>query len=111
MHPRPQGFLHAQRHTHWVWHLVLAAFVLLAQVAAVRHSLQHIKKADPDALHTVCVECLGLHAADQTGPARTPPPLQLARLPEQLSALPTSDGHSPSLTTAYLSRAPPLLSA
>ena len=111
MSSRSQRFFHASQRTHWVWHLVLAAFVLLAQVAAARHSLQHIKKADPDAVHTACVECLGLHAADQTGPAHVQPPLQLAQLPQQLNALPTSDGHSPALCTAYLSRAPPSLSA
>jgi hypothetical protein len=111
MSSRPQRFFHAQRRTHWVWHLVLAACVLLAQVAAARHSLQHIKQLDPDAVHTACVACLGLHAADQSGPAHTPLPLQLARLPQQLNAQPRHAGHSPALTTAYLSRAPPTLSA
>ncbi len=111
MSRRPQGYLNAFQRTHWVWHLVLAAFVLLAQLAAARHSLQHIKKLDPDATHTVCVECLGLHAADQTGPAHTPPSLQWHRPPEQLAAQPLPRGHHPVTTTAYLSRAPPALSA
>jgi cytochrome c553 len=111
MSRRPPSFLNAFQRTHWVWHLVLAAFVLLAQGTAARHSLKHLQQTDPDALHTTCVECLGLHAADQTGPAHTPPPLQLLQLPEQLRAQPTPAGHSPALTTAYLSRAPPTLSA
>ncbi len=111
MSRRPQGYLNAFQRTHWVWHLVLAAFVLLAQGAAARHSLQHVKQTDPDAAHTVCLECLGLHAADQTGPAHTPPPLHLARLPEQAIALPLPQGHRPATTAAYRSRAPPPLSA
>lgn len=111
MSRRPPSFLNAFQRTHWVWHLVLAAFVLLAQGTAARHHITHLQQTDPDARHTTCLACLGLHAADQTGPAPTPVPLQLARLPQQFKAQATADGHSPALTTAYLSRAPPTLSA
>jgi cytochrome c553 len=101
----------ARQGRHWVWHLVLALAVLLAQVTLARHSLQHLKKADPDAAHAVCVECLGLHAADHLGTAPAMPSLAApspatVALSTWTSTLVMAEAPRP-----YQSRAPPTLSA
>jgi hypothetical protein len=96
---------------HWVWHLVLALAVLLAQVTLARHSLQHLKKGEPDVTHAVCVECLALHAADHLGTApallalAAPSPATVA-LSTWTSTLVMAEAPRP-----YQSRAPPTLSA
>ncbi len=101
----------ARQGRHWVWHLVLALAVLLAQVNLARHNLQHLKKADPDATHAVCVQCLALHAADHLGTApalptlAAPSPATVA-LSTWTSTLAMAEDPRP-----YQSRAPPTLSA
>lgn len=103
--------LHHRRRTHWVWHLVLALLVVWGQVAAARHSLQHTQRTDADVLHTTCLDCLGLHALDQTGPAvRAAIALPQPAVDSMLAATPRW-GVSARPLAAYLSRAPPLLQA
>ncbi len=96
---------------HWVWHLVLALAVLLAQSALTRHSLQHAHLPDADLDHAECMECLALHAADPLGtapdlPTLAPPAPAAAAWAPWFATQANSTAPRP-----YQSRAPPSLSA
>jgi len=104
--------LHPLRHMHRVWHLVMALVVLLGQTAALQHRLSHSQpRADGDAVHSTCLECLALHAVDHAGPVaeHTPAlPPQAAHAAPNLAAAPSP---TPQRVWAYRSRAPPITSA
>jgi hypothetical protein len=106
-----QTGIKAMRGRHWVWHLVLAVAVLLAQSALVRHQLQHGHQGDADAAHAVCMECLALHAADPLGTAPDLPTLA-PPAPAMAAWAPWFAAHAHNAAPRpYQSRAPPPLSA
>lgn len=49
----------------WLLH-ALAALVLLTQQAGVLHNIQHERRDEGVATHSVCKACLAFHAADHT---------------------------------------------
>ena len=53
----------ASRARVWLLH-ALAALVLLTQQAGVLHSIQHERRDEGAATHSVCQTCLAFHAAD-----------------------------------------------
>ena len=55
----------ASRARVWLLH-ALAALVLLTQQAGVLHSIQHERRDEGVAAHSVCKICLAFHAADHT---------------------------------------------
>lgn len=49
----------------WLLH-ALAALVLLAQQAGLQHSIQHERRDEGVAAHSVCKLCLAFHATDHS---------------------------------------------
>lgn len=49
----------------WLLH-GLAALMLLTQQAGLRHGIEHERRDDGAAVHSLCTLCLAFHAADHT---------------------------------------------
>lgn len=89
----------------WLLH-ALAALVLLTQQAGLQHSVQHERRDEGVATHSLCKVCLAFHASDHSVAAQCPQWVGMAT--SHVLAPQIGRAQRPlDVTTGFDSRAPP----